>query len=410
MSFKTSETLAESDRRGPSLFILMMISMVAPVSMNMYLPSMSMMADAFQTSAAMVQLTMSLFFVAVAVAQIITGPLSDRFGRRPIVLGGMALFSLGSLACLLAPNIQFLILARMVQAAGGCTGLVLSRAIVRDLYERDKAASMLGYVTMGMAVGPMCSPLIGGLLQTEFGWQGSFYFMLFMGLLVFVVALWQLPESNLSPTDRLSLGNLQKTYRELLGSPLFRAYAFVVMYGSSVYFAYLGGMPFLAAGRLNMSAEVMGIYFMTIALGYIFGNFLSGRFAQRIGTFRMIVAGSALPLVAIFGLTLFAGLGFYHPLTLFGPMFFIGLGNGVGLPSAMSSAVSVRPDLAGAASGLTGSLQIGLGALSSALVAQMLSGPPLADTAWPLVIVMGGCVLLTAFYVLKARNLEHQGA
>ncbi|MBO0345033.1 multidrug effflux MFS transporter [Roseibium sp. CAU 1637] len=406
MSVSSLEADRQSRRRSPSLLMLVAMSMVAPVSMNMYLPSMSAMARSFQTSAGMIQLTMSLFFASVALAQIVTGPLSDRFGRRPVAIGGMVLFCIGSTLCLLAPSVEFLIVARMVQAAGGCTGLVLSRAIVRDLYERDKAASMLGYVTMGMAVGPMSAPLIGGVLQTGFGWQGSFYFMLTMGLVVLTLALRFLPETHHQRASGFSLPKLAGSYRELVRQPLFRSYALAVMFTSSVYFAYLGGTPFLAAGRLAMSAQVMGLYFMSIALGYMLGNFLSGRYAQRIGSLRMVMVGSFLPVVAVIALAVFAGIDFYHPLTLFGPMFFIGFGNGLCLPSAISGAVSVRPDLAGAASGLVGSLQMGLGALSSALVAHMLSGPPFADSAWPMVIVMGLCVLLTWVSVYRIAQLE----
>lgn len=408
MSISGNDALTRERREGPSLFMLVIISTIGPVSMNMYLPSMSIMASHFETTAGMVQLTMSLFFASIAVAQILIGPLSDRFGRRPVALGGMVLFLFGSVLCLMAPTIELLIVARMIQAAGACTGLVLSRAMVRDMYDRDQAASMLGYVTMGMAVGPMCAPLIGGLLQTQFGWQGSFYFMGLLGLLILGLALRQLPETNHNLSDRLSMGSLVGNFGELARAPLFRAYALAVMFTSSVYFAYLGGMPFLAAGRLDMSAEIMGVYFMTIALGYISGNFISGRYAQRIGTMKMIMVGSCLPVIAVICLTVFALSDLYHPLSLFGPMFFIGIGNGLCLPSAISGAVSVRPDLAGAASGLTGSLQIGLGAVSSALVAYLLSGPPFADTAWPLVIVMGTCVALTLTQVARAYQLERQ--
>ncbi|MEP3671221.1 MAG: MFS transporter, partial [Roseibium sp.] len=152
MTTKTSTAYETAPRRVPSLAILIAISTVAPVSMNIFLPSLAAMVEAFDTTTATVQLTMSVYFAAVALAQIFLGPLSDRYGRRPVILAGMALYVVGSVLCLLAPTIEILILARVVQAIGGCAGLSLGRAIVRDLYERDKAASMIGYVTMGMTV------------------------------------------------------------------------------------------------------------------------------------------------------------------------------------------------------------------------------------------------------------------
>ncbi|MFD1694693.1 multidrug effflux MFS transporter [Roseibium aestuarii] len=393
-------------RKTPPLLMLIVVSAIAPISMNMYLPSMGHLAEVFGTTSGMVQLTMSLYFVAVALAQIVIGPLSDRYGRRPVLLAGMALYCAGSLACLLVTSIEGLIAARMIQAAGGCSGLVLSRAIVRDLYDRDTTASMLGYVTMGMAIGPMCAPLIGGTLQDLVGWQGSFWLMLVLGLATLAVAALRLHETHFTRSESLKLGQLAGSFVSLLREPLFVAYGVTIMCASSTYFAYLGGMPFLAAGRLAMSPQVMGLYFMTLAFGYIAGNFLSGRYARRIGPSRMVLIGASLPLVGIVAFTGFVAADLYQPLFLFAPMFFVGIGNGLCLPSAISGAVSVRPDLAGAASGLTGSLQMGLGAFSSALVAHLISTDRFADTAWPMVIVMGACVALALAGVAQARRLE----
>src|SRR5690554_5364405 len=161
--------------RRPSLVILVTISTVSPLALNIYLPSMPSLVGLFDTTMARVQLTLSLYLAAFALAQIVIGPLSDRYGRRPVLLWGMVVFMLGSLACALAPDIDFLIAGRILQAAGGSTGIVLGRAIVRDLYDRRQAASMIGYVTMGLAIAPMVGPAIGGVLDHVFGWTASFY-------------------------------------------------------------------------------------------------------------------------------------------------------------------------------------------------------------------------------------------
>lgn len=408
MTTKTSTAYETAPRRVPSLAILIAISTVAPVSMNIFLPSLAGMVEAFDTTTATVQLTMSVYFAAVAVAQIFLGPLSDRYGRRPVILAGMALYVVGSILCLLAPTIETLILARVVQAIGGCTGLALGRAIVRDLYERDKAASMIGYVTMGMTVGPMLGPVFGGLLDESYGWQGGFYLMVGLGAAVLVASLFNLHETNHKKTSSGGLSGLWRNYRSLGRHRLFWAYALTAMFTSSVYFAYLGGAPFIAAKKFGMGPAEMGLYFMFVAVGYIVGNGISGRVAARVGILKMVVVGSALPAIAIIALIIDAGLGLAHPLALFLPMFMIGLGNGICLPSAVSGAVSVKPELAGAASGLSGSLQIGLGAFTSALVAWLLSDAMWPASIWPMVTVMALGTIGAYSCVFAAIALERR--
>ncbi|WP_049792593.1 multidrug effflux MFS transporter [Polymorphum gilvum] len=407
---EATASATDTGRPRPSLAVLIAVSTINPLSMNMYLPSLAGMVAAFATTTAKIQLTMSLYLAAVGVAQIFLGPISDRYGRRPVIVWGMAVFILGSLICLVAPSVEILILGRIVQALGGCTGLVLGRAIVRDLYDRDQAASMIGYVTMGMAVGPMLGPAVGGALDQSFGWRGGFYLMLVLGMLVFAAAWYNLHETNHSRTSGGGLGGLVRNYRQLAHSRQFWAFASTAMFTSSVYFAFLGGAPFIAVDVLGMEPWTIGLYFMLVALGYITGNGLSGRYAARIGIMKMVGVGSAVPLVAVVALTVLFGAGVSHPLSLFLPMFLVGLGNGISLPSALSGAVSVRPDLAGAASGLAGSMQIGLGAVSSTLVAWMLSQSMWPATVWPMVLVMSVCVVLTLVSAFAAYLLEDEGA
>ncbi|MEJ8474135.1 multidrug effflux MFS transporter [Roseibium algae] len=406
MTTDTSSASETLPKRVPSLAILIVISTVSPVSMNIFLPSLSGMVDAFSTTTAKVQLTMSLYFVAIAIAQIFLGPLSDRYGRRPVILLGMGLYTVGSVMCLLAPTIEALILARLVQAVGGCTGLTLGRAIIRDLHERDKAASMIGYVTMGMAIGPMLAPVLGGFLDGFYGWVGGFYLMVLLGVGVFVAAIFNLHETNHRKAKNGGISGLWRNYASLGSHKLFWAYSLTAMFTSSLFFAYIGGAPFIAAGMLGMSPKEMGLYFMFVAAGYIIGNGISGRVSGRVGVLKMVLVGSVLPALAIVALVFLSWEGFAHPLALFVPMFFIGLGNGICLPSALSGAVSVQPELAGAASGLSGSLQIGLGALTSALVAWMLSDSMWPNTVWPMVAVMAVCMVAAWVCVGAAMVFE----
>ncbi|WP_417684356.1 multidrug effflux MFS transporter [Roseibium sp.] len=399
-----------AQRKVPSIAVLIAISTVAPVSMNVYLPSLAGMVDAFETTTARVQLTMSLYFAAVAIAQIFVGPLSDRYGRRPVVLGGLVIYILGSALCLMAPTIEMLVLARLVQAVGACTGIALGRAIVRDLYHREEAASMIGYVTMGMTVGPMIGPVMGGILDASYGWQGGFYLMLGLGTVVLLAAWINLHETNHDKRANGGLSGLWRNYRALAEVPLYWAFALTAMFTSSVYFAYLGGAPYIAADKLGMTPAEMGVYFMIVAVGYIIGNGIAGRASARLGVLRMVLIGSALPTVAVIFLIIDMWLGLFgtSALALFAPMFLVGLGNGICLPNAIAGAVSVRPDLAGAASGLSGSLQIGLGGATSALVAWMLSEAMWPAAVWPMALVMALCIVATWAGCIAAWRFENR--
>ncbi len=389
------------DRR-PSIAILVLVSAVNPLALNIYLPSLPTLVGVFDTTMAKVQLTLSLFLAAVAIAQIVIGPLSDRIGRRPVLLWGLVIFIAGSLICAFSASITTFLFGRILQATGGCTGIVLGRAIVRDLYDRKRSASMIGYVTMGLAVAPMVGPAIGGVIDPAFGWAASSVLMAIVGTLVLVAAFVNLHETNKLRRGG-GFGGLARSYAELMSIPVFWAYALTAAFTSCVFFAFLGGGPFIASGLLNMSPAELGFYFMLVAGGYIIGNWLSGRYSGTVGVARMIFTGNILLLFAIASIGLFFALGLLHPLSLFGPVFFIGVANGICLPSSIAGAVSVRPDLAGAASGLSGSLQIGLGAITTALVGWLLSGVLWPGTVWPLVMVMAVACLATLASGLWAR-------
>lgn len=394
--------IAPNPKRVPSVAILIAISSLSPLAMNIYLPSMSGMMAAFSATSGEIQLTMSLYFIAIAVAQIVLGPLSDQFGRRPVIVLGMLLFVIGSILCLLAPTVEALIAARIVQAVGGGTGLVLGRAIVRDMFGREQAASMIGYVTMGMAVAPTIGPAIGGLLDAQYGWRGGFFLMLIFGVGVTVSAFLYLPETNRYRSP-VSIRKIASSYYQLAREKMFWAFCLCAVSSAALYFAYLGGAPFVAAGVLGLTPAEIGLYFMVVALGYILGNFITGRVAERVGVVRMIIAGT---LIGLFGVSLIAAAvvsGALNAPMLFLPMFFVGVGNGVCLPSAISGAVSVRPDLAGTAAGLTSSLQIGFGAIASAIVASFLATDELGSGAAPMVVVMAvgaaaSLIFVTAVY------------
>jgi MFS transporter, DHA1 family, multidrug resistance protein len=386
--------------------LLIAVAAVSPLGINMYLPSMPGMARAFGVDFTTIQLTLSLYLAAMAVGQLLIGSLSDRFGRRPVLLTGLLVFMIGSIVCLSAQNVSVLIVGRVVQAIGGCAGITLSRAIVRDLYGRNQVASMIGYVTMGMAVAPMMAPTIGGVLDTLYGWRASFGFLTIFGGLALLFAFRSLAETNHNRGVAGSLRQLGRGYASLFNSRLFWGYTLAASFISAVFFAFLAGAPYVMIELMGRSPAEYGFYFAIVPSGYILGNFATGRLASRIGPNRMILIGTLMALVSVAAMAAGFATGVLHPLALFGPMFFIGVGNGLVLPNGIAGAVSVRPDVAGAAAGLSGSLQIGFGALVAPLI-----GATLNTTVWPLITIMGICSLLAiaSFGLVVGRQKAGSG-
>ncbi|MBS7455287.1 multidrug effflux MFS transporter [Microvirga sp. 3-52] len=385
----TTATSAQPIAKPSFIALLIAVSAVSPLGINMYLPSMPGMARALGVDFTTIQLTLSLYLAAMAIGQLIIGPLSDRFGRRPILLIGLSVFVFGSLICLTAQNAGVLIFGRVVQAIGGCAGITLSRAIVRDLYRRDQVASMIGYVTMGMAVAPMVAPTIGGVLDTFYGWRASFAFLVLFGSLALLFASLQLSETN---RNRGSVGDgdrLLPNYLALFRSRLFWGYSLATSFVSAMFFSFVAGAPYVVIEIMGRSPAEYGFYFALVPSGYILGNFVTARFAVTIGQNRMFLTGMTIGLLGVGSMAAAFAAGLEHPLALFAPMFLIGVANGLVLPNGIAGAVSVKPNAAGAAAGLSGSLQIGFGALVAPLV-----GAALTTTVWPLIAIMAVCALL----------------
>lgn len=387
---------------APSLATLVIAASVGPLAMNIFLPSLPGMARYFSVDYGLVQLAVSLYLASTAVLQLVIGPASDRFGRRPVLLGCFVIFLAATLAAIFAPNIHLLLLCRLLQGFAAA-GIVLSRAIVRDTVETADTASKIGYITMGMSVTPMIGPLIGGLLDEWYGWQSTFWLVFAFGLLALIVVYLDLGETN--DHRSASLRQQLHSYPELLGSSRFWGYTATATLTSGAFFAFLGGGPYVATEILRLTPSQYGLYFGIISIGYMLGNFISGRYSRGIGMNWMMLWGGA---VSTIGVTISLGLflsGIIHPLSLFGPAALVGIGNGMSLPNANAGIVSVKPHLAGSASGLGGALTIGGGAALSALAASMLSPE---TGAYPLLIAMlltSIAGALTAFaLVLRARR------
>ncbi len=354
----------------PHVATLILISGLSALAMNIFLPSLPQMALYFDADYRVIQLSVAVYFAATAILQLVIGPLSDKYGRRPVLLWGVGLFLLATLGCIFAPNATVFLLFRMMQAIVSVT-MVISRAVVRDMYLDDQAASMIGYVTMGMAIAPMLGPAIGGFLDELLGWQASFWTLFLLGFLCIWLIQADLGETAVA-SDR-SLIQQFREYPELFRSPRFWGYATAAALSSGAFFAYLGGAPFVGTELFGLSSSQLGIFFGAPALGYFFGNFLSGRFSIRFGINQMVFWGCGVNAVGLMILLLIFLYGQGNVYIFFGFMTFVGIGNGMTLPNATAGMLSVRPHLAGTAAGLGGSLMIGGGAALSALAGVLLA-------------------------------------
>ncbi len=386
----------------PHISTLIFIAGISALTLNVFLPSLPGMALYFDTEYRIVQLSVTLYLFATAVLQVVIGPLSDRFGRRITLLWALVIFLVMTVGCLLAPTIEVFLIFRMGQTVVAA-GIVLSRAIVRDMVGQEQSASMIGYVTMGMALVPMVAPMIGGALEAAFDWRASFYLLLVIGIALTVLVWADLGETATArPT---SFRAQVAEYPELLHSQRFWGYVACSAFCAGAFFAYLGGAPFVGTEVYGLGPAALGFWFGAPAVGYALGNFIAGRYSVRFGINRMILVGCLICTLGLIFPPLLHGIGLVSPVAFFPFMVFVGIGNGMTLPNATAGLLSVRPHLAGTASGLGGAFMLGGGALLSALAASLLV-PGVG--AWPLMWVMLLTSVLSVASILFVIRRERQ--
>lgn len=374
--------------KPPSLALLSAVTALAFCALHMVVPALPLLVAVFDDSAAHVQLVLSLYLGGIAVGQLIYGPASDRFGRRPVMLAGLGAFFIGSVLCGFAWSLPALIVGRVLQALGGCAGIVLSRAIIRDVYDREAAARGLALVMMAMTLAPAISPALGAYLSEWFSWRAIFVLLTTLGAIVFALTLRHLGETNRQRT-RFDLAGMAGAYAALLRSPAFAAFALCSACTSASWFTFIASAPHILSDALQQPPSTYGLMILMPMATYMAGNALAARFAVRVGSLRLLVAGRAIALAGAIGLGLWAGAGELSPFALFVPVAVAEIGDGMSQPAALAAALSLNPRLAGTASGLMGFLQMATAAIGSFVVALLPY-----DNASGIIIVFGGFVAL----------------
>lgn len=364
---------------------------VGPLSTDLYLPALPVLEQVFDTDVAAVQLTLSVFLVGFALSQLVYGPLSDRYGRRPILLGGVAVFVVASFACAVVDTIDQLIAARFFQACGACSAPVLSRAVVRDVFQREEAARMLSYIATAMAVAPAVAPMIGGWLTATYGWRANFLLLTGFGVVVLAGAAVLLTETNQHRDPRaINPARLIGNYLQLATRRRFLGYALCMAFVFSGIFAFISGSSFILIGHLHLSPVQFGLSFGVVVLGFILGSFASARLGVRLGIDRLVLIGTEL---AGLGGALGLGLALAGELNLaavLGPLAVFMAGAGLTLPNAIAGAIAPFPTIAGSASALLGFIQMMVAATVGILVGLLHDGSPLPMMATIFVVTLIG--------------------
>jgi len=382
----------------PALMTLIVLSGLSVVSLNMFLPSLANIAHEFQADYALVNLCIAVYAAVSAVLQLVMGPLSDRLGRRPVILAALLLFFVASLGCLLASNVRVFLTFRLMQAVIA-PAYAVSVAIVRDVSAGSKAASSIGYVAMTSAIAPMLAPMLGGALDDLYGWRASFWAFLVMGGATLALCWVDLRETNKTPAATFT--RQVRSYGTLVGSGRFWGYALCMTFSRGAFFVFIGGASLVAVSTFQISAAQLGFYMGTITAGFVLGSFLCGRFSERYGLTTMMLTGG---LVACAGLILGILLCLYGVVSLpiyFGACGCVGLGNGLAIPSSNAGVVSVRPEMAGSASGLSAALTVGGGAFLSAITGMVLTEANAAPTLLAMMLLSSGMGLLATLYVMR---------
>ncbi len=385
--------------------LLAALTGIGPLSVDMYLPSLPAISESLSASTAQVQLTISSYLAGFAAGQLVYGPLSDRYGRKPVMLCALAIYCVASLVCMLAASIDVLIAARFLQAVGGSGGIVLARAVVRDLYSGERAGRELSLMSAIMALAPVVAPLAGGVLQSAFGWRSTFIALFAFGLFT-ALFIWRLLPETLEIKTAGSLSKLMTNYGTLAKNKAFVAHLGIAACSFAGLFAWISGASFVLQSIYRLSALGFSLAFACASLGFLIGTSLAARLVTRIGIDRTMGLGAAALALGGLGMAGALALGLTSVASLVLPVTIYLAGMGMTMPQAIAGAMSPFPDRAGTASSMIGVSQQILAAIVGAAVGQLLG-----ETAWPLAIAFAamGSLTLALWIVSRPLRLRAKG-
>ena len=367
------------------------IVLIGPLTVHLFLPAIPAVKAEFALSEATAQLTFSIGIFAMALSTLVYGTLSDRFGRRPVLLVGLGLFLAGCAILAVARSFEAVLIGRLVQAIGAGCGTTLVRTIARDAYGQAQLAKAIAYLTMFYTLGPMISPLMGGILIDAYGWRAAFVFALVLGCVITFGAWSMIHETNAAPRSRLDAVGVLRSTIEPFRNPRFAAFVLQTGFSSGVFFTLTAAVSVVMKEQLGRSATEYGLYFLAFPIGFLSGNLVSSRLAGRVPMETMVLAGSALVFACTFVQSALLLAGVVTPLTLFGPGLLLTFAQGIALPSAQAGAIAMVPSSIGTAAGIGVFTQFFIGAAMAQLYGFM-AGPSLV----PLVVV----TMLSASLVL----------
>ena len=385
----------------PHLITLILLASFATVSLNMFLPSLANIAVDLNADYALVSLAVAGYLGITAIIQLIVGPLSDRWGRRPVMLAALGVFIISSVMCSLAQDIWTFLFFRMLQG-GIIAGYTLALAIVRDTTSDQKTAGLLSYISMSMALAPMLGPMLGGVLDTAFGWRANFYFYTVVGVVLLILCWFDLGETN---TDRAGASDPHRDrFHHLLREKRIWGYSLTSALAAGAFYIFLVGAPLVAQTTFQVSTAELGFFIGSITCGFLVGSFLSGQASSRLQITTTMLIGRITACIGLsLGLVLIAS-GYVSTLSYFGCTILVGLGNGITIPSSNAGMLSVRPKIAGSAAGFNGALMVGGGAILTSIAGLLIDAENALYMLLALMLAATAVSLLTTLWVRQQER------
>lgn len=378
------------------LWFLAMLTLTGTLAMHIFVPVLPLVAQDFSADLHEVQLTLSVYIIGLAIGQLFYGPLADSIGRRPVLIVGMLIYAFASLASMFAPNLETLVGLRFLQALGGCSGLLLGRAIVRDTTQGNETTKKLSLMNMMVMLGPGLSPILGGILASISGWRSIFLLLSFLGLINLLLIWIYISDKELKreATARMVLDN----YKKLIISPKFIGYTIGGGLATTSFYAFLSVASFIVLHQLNGSLHEVSLYLALIMVGIWLGSFASNRLVDKLSIDKMIILGSCISIVCSLVFFLFVSLGYLNIYTIITPIIIYCFGVGITSPAALTKALNVNPLIAGSASGIYGFFQMVIGAICTSLSG--LGNNPAFSVAC---VLLGACIIAQVCFNVAKR-------